>query len=98
MDELLTRLERWYSRHCNGSWEHRYGIRIDTLDNPGWRLEIDLSGTPLLQINYAVLTAERTASDWVTCRVEGGKFVGFGGPGNLKELLLSFLEWAERHQ
>jgi hypothetical protein len=96
MDELLRRLEKWYSGHCDGNWEHQCGVRIDTLDNPGWRLQIDLTGTPLLLVGYVDLIAERSAADWVRCQVRDGKFEGFGGPENLKELLETFLEWAER--
>jgi hypothetical protein len=98
MEDLVRRVEDWYSRHCDGSWEHQYGIRIETLDNPGWRLEVDLAGTPLLLVDYVDLTAERTATDWVRCRVRNGKFEGFGGPANLKELLHAFLKWAEQGQ
>jgi hypothetical protein len=96
MYEALTRLENWYSHHCDGTWEHQHGIRIETLDNPGWRLEIDLKGTPLILVHYADLGVERSATDWVKCRVQDGKFEGFGGPGNLSELLEAFLKWAEQ--
>lgn len=98
MEDLLTHLERWYARHCDGSWEHQYGIRIETLDNPGWRLEIDLHGTSLLLHGYDELTVERTSTDWLRCRVRDGKFEGFGGQSNLKELLQAFLQLAEQEQ
>lgn len=98
MDDLLARLQQWYSRHCDASWEHQYGICIETLDNPGWRLEVDLAGTPLLLVAFTDLSVERTTTDWVRCRVQDGKFEGFGGPENLRELLLSFLKWAEQEQ
>lgn len=98
MDDLLEQFERWYVSHCDGVWEHQYGIRIETLDNPGWRVEVDLSGTPLLLVDYKELTVERTATNWVKCRVKGGKFEGFGGPENLKELVQLFLKWAEQRQ
>jgi hypothetical protein len=41
----LERLQRWYLGECNGDWEHSYGVRIDTLDNPGWIVTIDLHET-----------------------------------------------------
>lgn len=37
----------WYRSECNGDWEHAYGIQIDTIDNPGWSLKIDLLETSL---------------------------------------------------
>jgi hypothetical protein len=41
----LSLLQNWYSTQCDGDWEHQYGVSLDTLDNPGWRLKIDLCGT-----------------------------------------------------
>ena len=29
-------LDEWYQRRCDGLWEHRYGVKIETCDNPGW--------------------------------------------------------------
>jgi hypothetical protein len=70
-------------------------LRVETLDNPGWRIHIDLEGTPLSRRTYEGLTIKRTETDWLTCRVVGGKFEGFGGLENLQEALLEFLRWAE---
>jgi hypothetical protein len=39
----LARLEACYLRQCNGDWEHLYGITIETLDNAGWSVTIDLT-------------------------------------------------------
>ena len=41
----LDFLQQWYAEQCNGDWEHEFGIKIETLDNPGWSLEIDLAKT-----------------------------------------------------
>ncbi len=43
----LDRLEQWFRSMCNGDWEHTYGIKILTLDNPGWIVAIELRDTPL---------------------------------------------------
>jgi Immunity protein 53 len=98
MDDLFGRLERWYAQCCDGSWEHQYGIRIESLDNPGWRLEVDLNGTPLYLCSYDELTVERSGTDWIRCRVRDGRFEGFGGLLNLQEILRAFLQWAEPDQ
>lgn len=37
----------WYVRECDDDWEHSYGVKIDTLDNPGWTIAIDLRETSL---------------------------------------------------
>ncbi len=33
--DLLTWVQRWYLDQCDGEWEHEWGVKIDTLDNPG---------------------------------------------------------------
>jgi hypothetical protein len=43
----LQQLQQWYQAHCDGEWEHAYGVEIGTLDNPGWSVRIDLVATPL---------------------------------------------------
>jgi hypothetical protein len=40
-------LEQWYEAQCNGEWEHQHGVKIDSLDNPGWWVRISLAGTDL---------------------------------------------------
>jgi len=44
---VLAELQRWYESQCNEDWEHQYGVKIDTLDNPGWSVIIDLDDTDL---------------------------------------------------
>lgn len=34
MDSLAL-LQQWYLQQCNEDWEHSWGVRIATLDNPG---------------------------------------------------------------
>ena len=31
--DLLIWLQNWNQNHCDGDWEHLYGVKIDTLDN-----------------------------------------------------------------
>lgn len=45
--DVFTWLQDWYIQNCDGDWEHCYGIKIETLDNPGWCIDIDLIGTNL---------------------------------------------------
>ena len=45
MTDSLAQLQQWYLSNCNGDWEHTYGVSIGTLDNPGWSLKIELTGT-----------------------------------------------------
>ena len=93
-DELAW-LESFYARLCDGDWEHEYGFRIDNLDNPGWSVDFDIADTKLEAAEFSPIQDERSNDDWIFCSVKGRKFVGRGGPGNLKELLRIFRDWAE---
>jgi len=96
MANELQRLQQWYRAQCNGDWEHSYGVKVDTLDNPGWRLRIDLEETDLATAAFSPLSVERSDTDWVHCKVEQSAFHGHGGAENLTELLDIFLRWAEK--
>ncbi len=92
---VLEDLQRWYASHCGESWQEEFGVEIRTISNPGWMVSIDLTGTNLEGRSYP--TFERTIDDdhdWITCRVEKGKFLGFGDPAKLKEIIDRFLIWA----
>jgi hypothetical protein len=97
----LERLENWYRSKCDGDWEHYYGVKIDTLDEPGWSVDINLEGTNLdghtfREVSYGVgADAENSGDEWIWCRVEEGLFKGVGGPSKLEDILRVFLDWAE---
>lgn len=93
--DALRRLQAWYLSQCDGDWEHHLGVQIETLDNPGWRVSIDLEGTSLEGEPFEERRLERTDADWVHCRVEGKRFEAACGPENLEELLSAFLDWSD---
>ncbi|MFE6026463.1 Imm53 family immunity protein [Streptomyces niveus] len=43
----LDWLRNWYAQQCDGEWEHERGVRIATIDNPGWTVSIDLEESEL---------------------------------------------------
>lgn len=86
-------LQGWYKSQCNGDWEHYYGVKIDTLDNPGWSIFIDISGTELESVTFNSIKIERSEEDWIHCKVEDNQFRGAGGSLNLLELLDTFRSW-----
>lgn len=94
MESELERLQVWYRAQCDGDWEHTYGVEIGTLDNPGWRVHIDLAGTYLAEA--AFLAVERVGPDgrWLRCWVEDQRFHAAGGPTMLPEMLRTFVDWA----
>lgn len=88
---VLERIQDWYLAECDGSWEHQYGIAIETLDNPGWSVSIDLVGTTLESVTMEGYRHDNGEHDWVFCEVRAGKFVGHGDPQKLKIILEVFL-------
>ena len=90
----LKNVEQWFCSQCDGDWEHGEGIRISTLDNPGWAIDISLSGTELEDKPYEMIKIERDDQDWLHCFIRDGKFVIRCGSKNLEEGLGNFLRWA----
>jgi hypothetical protein len=97
---VLQEIEAWYLSQCNGVWEHSYGVKIGTLDNPGWTIEIELTDTNLMNKAFDVHTygvhehSADSGNNWIHCKVEDNKFIGNGGSNKLEEILNVFLSWA----
>lgn len=94
--DLISWLTDWYSGHCDGRWEHDYGVKIDTLDNPGWSIVIDLTGTGLeiVPFDEQSFNLDDDAAWWV-CKRENNAFVAFCGATQLSDVLGVFRDWAE---
>ncbi|MEP3654558.1 MAG: immunity 53 family protein [Litorimonas sp.] len=93
--DSLTQLQNWYLNECNGDWEHQYGVKIDTLDNPGWSIEIDIRDTYLAQREFEKVSIQNESeNDWVICWIKDEKFIGSCGPKNLGKMIGFFLNWA----
>src|SRR5688572_6346767 len=97
-DNELTWLQQWFAEHCDGDWEHGEGIRIETLDNPGWKAVIDIADTELDHIEVDIVEVERSDTDWFMYEIRDGKFIGRGGAQNLTEILRAFVQLAEGAQ
>ena len=85
-------LQQWYADQCDGDWELSFGIQIQTLDNPGWLVTVDLAETDWWEIRLDRVRVERSEYDWVQHEVVDSKFVGGGGINNLAEIINLFLE------
>jgi hypothetical protein len=88
----------WYHSHCDGDWEHGSNIKITTLDNPGWSININLKFTELEDIKFDEIDMQNSEHDWIICTVKDNKFDGCGGPANFPQVLRIFREWAESHK
>ncbi len=92
LGSVTNELEAWLRAQCDGDWEHSYGISIESTDNPGWHVEIDLRETAWANREIPFQREERSLTDWVQFQVKEAKFVGSGGVENLTEVLRRFLK------
>jgi hypothetical protein len=94
MSGELEELEAWYESQCDGDWEHEFGPRIETLDNPGWLVDIPLEGTPLEGRAFEPVEDLAPSRTWIVCKVSENTFRGRGGAPMLGRILRVFLDWA----
>jgi Immunity protein 53 len=87
-------LQAWYSDQCDGDWEHELGVEIGTIDNPGWRLAIDLTGTPVAGNVLERSITERSSEDWIHYWSDGVKFEAACGVMNLLEAVEAFCRYS----
>lgn len=89
----LSKLMSWYISHCDGEWEHHHRISLETLDNPGWILKVNLVGSDLEGVTMPVLSEDdedAENSPWIDCRIENQRFVGASDPAQLPRLISVF--------
>lgn len=95
----LDWLQYWFFANCSGCWEHREGLKIVTLDNPGWVVEISLTDTEVEDKYFAPVDICRSEDEWIYAKVELSKdgkndtFRLFCGPQNLSEAVGIFRSW-----
>ena len=88
--DSLSWLQSWYLAQANGDWEHQHGISITTIDNPGWRVAIELRGTPFVNKSFGRIVTESSETDWTHCWIQGDVFNIACGPLNLTKALAIF--------
>ncbi len=93
--DAIEFLQSWYRAQTNGEWEHAHGATIETLDNPGWRVTIDLVETPLEGVPMKAIRRAKSAQDWLACEVDHDQFRGDGDSRKLVAILQVFQSWAE---
>lgn len=88
-------MQKWYASNCDGEWEEDYGITIETLDNPGWSVSIDLHETNLEDKKFSEINNHDSEESWIESRIENNTFKGLGDPNRLDEILTIFINWAK---
>ena len=89
-------LINWFQKHCDGDWEHTYGISIGTLDNPGWRISISLEETELEEKIFERLKIERSEDNWIHCFIKNKCFEIACGVLNFEEGISIFRKWTKK--
>lgn len=95
MENPLHWLQGWYLMHCNGDWERAHGVKITTLENPGWRLKIDLIDSVLQDQEFTYTRIDRSEENWLQAWAQDGVFHAAGGATNLEEMINTFRNWFE---
>ena len=93
--ETIGKLQTWYKAQCNGLWEHHHGVKIGTLDNPGWTVTIDLDETEKASEPFQEIKLESSETNWLRCWKQGNKFRGVGDPDKLDIILQHFIQFIE---
>src|SRR5687768_11597382 len=74
----LDWLAAWFQRESSEAWLREHGVRLDSTENPGWWLRVDLAGTSLeSRAHDGVLFYEGEPA-----RDEAGQVVVVGKPGH----------------
>lgn len=92
----LTKLQDWYISNCDGDWEHTYGFKLETLDNPGWTITVDLNETH--QENQAFTEHSinpEHETEWLFLSRDGSRLTGACGPTELETMLTLVTEWLQ---
>ena len=92
----LIELQEWYASHCDGDWEHSHGIRIESLDNPGWLLQIDLSGTEVESAEFEPILIDTGMGSWANIQIKEDVWQAACDPRGLEAAIKTFLEWTRR--
>ena len=93
---IMEWLSQWYKDKCNGEWEHLNSIKIESLDNPGWQIKIDLENTELegYDIKYSLI--EKSPNDWYGLKIQNNVFHAAGDTNKLLFLIEKFREISEQ--
>lgn len=94
-ENIFIWIMKWYEKNCDGDWEHSFRITIETLDNPGWSVKIDLDGTTFPQIDNPWKMIERTEKDWYGYSISDDQFSASGDPTKLPFLVDIFRQFSE---
>ncbi len=95
MTDVFQWLQNWFKSQCDGDWEHEFGVKIETVDNPGWYITINLIGTKCEGCVFPSEKNELNENNWYFCLVRNGNFEASCDSLSLTKVLEIFRRWAE---
>ena len=96
MDTKISALnwfEDWVYTHCDGEWEHTAGIRISTIDNPGWSVSIPIGDADYKKDEILIKIDSEDGKNWISCFIKDGVFRGYGDTRKLADILECFRDF-----
>jgi len=87
---MINWIQNWYKENCDGEWEHHQGIKVETLDNPGWNVEINFNFTNTKISNENWKVYEFSENDWIGYSIIDNIFNASGDPLKLNVILKIF--------
>ncbi|EMN43445.1 Imm53 family immunity protein [Leptospira weilii] len=89
--DIFDWLVQWYSDQCNGIWELENQIKIDTLDNPGWTIEIGLKSTQFENFELKPISIRNEdETNWYVYSIKNSVYDAGGDPSKLPVLIEVF--------
>lgn len=90
--DLIVRLQGWYESNCNGDWEHSSGVKIESLDNPGWMVRLDIVGTQVEGKMLGRVIVDNSVENWLHYWSDGESIQAAGSPQRLRDALKVILD------
>ena len=84
---MIEGLLRWYAARCDGAWEHRYGFTIESCDNPGLQVTVDIATEPALRPEADRPLTQEGDDPGVSMMIRDRKLVAFAAPGRERQML-----------
>jgi len=94
---MINWIQNWYNEQCDGNWEHDHVIKIESLDNPGWNVEIDFNYTDTKMDDSAWNLYEISESNWIGYSIKDNVFSSSGDPSKLDLILNIFKEIVQKN-
>ncbi|EKO13451.1 Imm53 family immunity protein [Leptospira kirschneri] len=89
--DIFDWLVQWYSDQCNGIWELENQIKIDTLDNPGWTIEIGLKSTQFENFELKPISIRNEdETNWYVYSIKNSVYDAGGDSSKLPVLIEIF--------